>query len=62
MCVCMQVYTLIFGTSLRDGEGTQSLFQGAKVTTQKPGDKVRQLEVSSQIDMNSQPLFLQTKS
>ncbi|XP_068166235.1 ATP-binding cassette sub-family A member 2 isoform X2 [Antennarius striatus] len=35
-----EVYSLVFGTSLRVGRGAQSLIQGAKDTTQHPMDKV----------------------
>ncbi|XP_028269247.1 ATP-binding cassette sub-family A member 2 isoform X3 [Parambassis ranga] len=39
-----EVYRLIFGTSFRDGGGTQSWMQGAKDTKQKHGDKVLSFE------------------
>ncbi|XP_034397819.1 ATP-binding cassette sub-family A member 2 [Cyclopterus lumpus] len=39
-----EVYSLIFGTSLRDGGGAQSWIQGAKDTRQKAGDNVGHLE------------------
>uniref|UniRef100_A0A8C4DG67 ATP-binding cassette sub-family A member 2 n=1 Tax=Dicentrarchus labrax TaxID=13489 RepID=A0A8C4DG67_DICLA len=38
-----EVHSLIFGTSLRDGGGAQSLIQGTKDTNQKPGHKVLHL-------------------
>ncbi len=48
VCVCvLQVYSLIFGSSLGDGGGAQSWIQGKKNTRQKPGDKVFHLEVGS---------------
>ncbi|XP_069576163.1 ATP-binding cassette sub-family A member 2 isoform X2 [Brachyistius frenatus] len=39
-----EVYSLIFGTSVRDTGGTQSSIQGAKDTKQKPADKVLHLK------------------
>ncbi|KAM8759875.1 ATP-binding cassette sub-family A member 2 [Acanthopagrus schlegelii] len=39
-----EVYSLIFGTSVRDGGGAQSWMQGGKYTSQKPKDKVLHIE------------------
>ncbi|XP_042278447.1 ATP-binding cassette sub-family A member 2 isoform X1 [Thunnus maccoyii] len=39
-----EVYSLIFGTSPREGGGAQSWIQGARDTGHKPGDKVLHLE------------------
>ncbi|XP_040010575.1 ATP-binding cassette sub-family A member 2 isoform X1 [Xiphias gladius] len=48
-----EVYSLIFGTSLRDGGGTQTWIQGAKDTRQKPGDRVLHLEEKLLGDVHS---------
>ncbi|KAK2902562.1 ATP-binding cassette sub-family A member 2 isoform X1 [Channa argus] len=39
-----EVHSLIFGTSLKDGGGTQSWIQAEKEARQKPGDKVTHLK------------------
>ncbi|XP_022608774.1 ATP-binding cassette sub-family A member 2 [Seriola dumerili] len=47
-----EVYSLIFGTSLRDGAGIQSWIQGAEDNKQKPGDRILHLESLAALGMD----------